>query len=136
MSALPGHGEYPADVKGLLTSGMARACWYAGSPDCQVLAAVCYGWLPALCATCDQRRSTLGKGVTPGGCLTRMRSFRSRPPATPPADRDAVFPVVKTLEDPDRSICSIPGPTLEYVASLEWITARENLCLVGSARHR
>jgi len=45
----------------------------------------------------------------------------------------AAFPVTKTLEELDRSACSIPGPTLDYLASLEWITARENLCLVGPA---
>ena len=43
----------------------------------------------------------------------------------------AAFPVAKTLEELDRSACSIPGPTLDYLASLEWITANENLCLVG-----
>jgi len=55
----------PAGVKNLLTSGLARACRYAGTrPECQVLAAVRYGQL-ALCAPCDQRRSTLGKGTPP-----------------------------------------------------------------------
>jgi DNA replication protein DnaC len=43
----------------------------------------------------------------------------------------AAFPVAKTLDELDRSACSIPGPTLDYLASLEWITAKENLCLVG-----
>jgi hypothetical protein len=53
----------PSGVKNLLTSGLARECRYAGTrPDCQVLAAVRYGQL-ALCAACDQRRSTLGKGT-------------------------------------------------------------------------
>jgi hypothetical protein len=53
----------PPGVKNLLTSGLARACQYAGTrPDCQVLAAVRYGQL-ALCVPCDQRRSTLGKGI-------------------------------------------------------------------------
>jgi hypothetical protein len=53
------------DVKVLLTSGLARRCYYAGSrPDCQLLAAVCYGPV-ALCPACDQRRSTLGKGRAP-----------------------------------------------------------------------
>jgi DNA replication protein DnaC len=47
--------------------------------------------------------------------------------------KTAAFPVVKTLDELDRSACSIPGPTLDYLASLEWITARENLCLVGPA---
>jgi len=47
--------------------------------------------------------------------------------------KTAAFPVVKTLDELDRSVCSIPGPTLDYLASLEWITARENLCLVGPA---
>jgi DNA replication protein DnaC len=45
--------------------------------------------------------------------------------------RNAAFPVAKTLDELDRSLCSIPGPTLDYLASLEWITAKENLCLVG-----
>jgi DNA replication protein DnaC len=47
--------------------------------------------------------------------------------------KTAAFPVIKTLEELDRSACSIPGPTLDYLASLEWITAKENLCLVGPA---
>ena len=47
--------------------------------------------------------------------------------------RNAAFPVVKTLDELDRSACSIPGPTLDYLASLEWITAKENLVLVGPA---
>ncbi len=47
-----------------MTSGLAQACQYAGTrPDRQVLAAVRYGQL-ALCAPCDQRRSTLGKGTS------------------------------------------------------------------------
>jgi hypothetical protein len=58
-------GQYPPGVKSLLTSGVARACQYASArPDCQVLAAVCYGQL-ALCPSCDRRRSTLGKGIQP-----------------------------------------------------------------------
>jgi hypothetical protein len=54
-----------AIVNGILTSGLARACYYAASrPDCQVLASVRYGPV-ALCAPCDQQRSTLGKGTAP-----------------------------------------------------------------------
>ena len=45
--------------------------------------------------------------------------------------KNAAFPVIKTLAELDRSACSVPGPTLDYLASLEWITAAENLCLVG-----
>jgi hypothetical protein len=43
------------------------ACYYAGDParpDCQRHAVVAYGPV-ALCASCDLRRSTVGKGVTP-----------------------------------------------------------------------
>ena len=47
--------------------------------------------------------------------------------------KNAAFPVIKTLDELDRSACSIPGPTLDYLASLEWIRAKENLCLVGPA---
>src|SRR5205085_2694714 len=36
--------------------------------------------------------------------------------------KSAAFPVIKTLAELDRSACSIPGPTLDYLASLEWIT--------------
>jgi DNA replication protein DnaC len=45
----------------------------------------------------------------------------------------AAFPVTKTLEEFDRAVSTIPGATLDYLASLEWITGRENLCLVGPA---
>jgi DNA replication protein DnaC len=45
----------------------------------------------------------------------------------------AAFPVIKTLDEFDRAASSIPAATLDYLASLEWITARENLCLVGPA---
>ena len=47
--------------------------------------------------------------------------------------KTAAFPVTKTLDELDRSACSIPGPTLDYLASLEWIAAIENVCLVGPA---
>jgi IstB-like ATP binding protein len=43
--------------------------------------------------------------------------------------------VTKTLEEFDRAVSSIPGATLDYLASLEWIRAAENLCLVGPPSH-
>jgi DNA replication protein DnaC len=45
----------------------------------------------------------------------------------------AAFPVAKTLEEFDHSVSSIPAATLDYLASLEWIRAGENLALVGPA---
>jgi DNA replication protein DnaC len=45
----------------------------------------------------------------------------------------AAFPVTKTLEEFDLGASSIHAATLAYLGSLEWITARENLCLVGPA---
>lgn len=45
----------------------------------------------------------------------------------------ADFPVAKTLEEFDVAASSIPRATFDYLASLEWISARENLCLVGPA---
>ena len=45
--------------------------------------------------------------------------------------KNAAFPVIKTLDELDRSACSIPGPTLNYLTTLEWIRAKENLCLAG-----
>ena len=47
--------------------------------------------------------------------------------------KTAAFPVVKTLDEFDRAVSTINPATLDYLASLEWITARENLCLVGPA---
>ena len=71
---VPAADRYPAGVKDMLTLGLARACHYAAArPGCQVLAAVCYGQL-ALCAACDQRRSTLGKG-TPATVLPDPRAL-------------------------------------------------------------
>jgi DNA replication protein DnaC len=45
----------------------------------------------------------------------------------------AAFPVAKTLDEFDIGASSVPKATLDYLASLEWITARENVCLVGPA---
>jgi DNA replication protein DnaC len=45
----------------------------------------------------------------------------------------AAFPVAKTLQEFDVAASSIPRATFDYLASLEWIGAHENLCLVGPA---
>jgi DNA replication protein DnaC len=45
----------------------------------------------------------------------------------------AAFPIAKTLEEFDIAASSIPRATFDYLASLEWIGAHENLCLVGPA---
>jgi|GEM_PF-2082272 len=45
----------------------------------------------------------------------------------------AAFPVTKTLDEFDLGVSSIPKATFAYLASLEWITARENLCLAVPA---
>ena len=45
----------------------------------------------------------------------------------------AAFPVAKTLEEFDVAASSVPRATFDYLAGLEWIDARENLCLVGPA---
>ena len=45
----------------------------------------------------------------------------------------AGFPVLKTVEEFDLPASSIPAPTWAYLTSLEWITAKENLALIGPA---
>ncbi len=45
----------------------------------------------------------------------------------------AAFPVIKTIEEFDVAASSIPQATFDYLASLEWIAARENYCAVGPA---
>jgi DNA replication protein DnaC len=47
--------------------------------------------------------------------------------------KNAAFPVTKTLDQFDLTVSTIAQATFAYLASLEWITARENLCLVGPA---
>jgi DNA replication protein DnaC len=49
--------------------------------------------------------------------------------------RAAGFPVAKTLDEFNLSLSSVPQATFDYLASLEWITAAENLCLVGPSGH-
>jgi DNA replication protein DnaC len=49
--------------------------------------------------------------------------------------RNAAFPVTKTLEEFNLAVSAVPKATFAYLASLEWITAAENLCLVGPASH-
>ena len=41
--------------------------------------------------------------------------------------------MTKTLDEFDLGVSSVPRATFAYLASLEWITAGENLCLVGPA---
>jgi len=45
----------------------------------------------------------------------------------------AAFPVTKTLAEFDLGVSTIPKATFDYLASLEWIPAQENLCLLGPA---
>ncbi len=45
--------------------------------------------------------------------------------------KQAGFPVPKSLEAFNVAESSIPRPTFEYIASLEWVHARENVLLVG-----
>lgn len=45
----------------------------------------------------------------------------------------AGFPVSKTLEEFDVAASSVKQATFDYLSSLEWIRAKENLCLVGPA---
>lgn len=47
--------------------------------------------------------------------------------------RAAGFPVAKTLDEFNLALSSVPQATFDYLASLEWIRAAENLCLVGPA---
>ncbi|MDP9824058.1 IS21-like element helper ATPase IstB [Nocardioides massiliensis] len=47
--------------------------------------------------------------------------------------RQAGFPVTKTLEEFDVAASSIPTATFDYLASLEWIRAAENVCMIGPA---
>ena len=45
----------------------------------------------------------------------------------------AAFPVRKTLDEFDLAASSVPKATFDYLASLEWVRAVENPCLIGPA---
>ena len=45
----------------------------------------------------------------------------------------AGFPVEKTFAAFQIAVSSVPEATVNYVASLAWLRARENLCLIGPA---
>ena len=47
--------------------------------------------------------------------------------------RGAGFPVAKRFDDFQVAASSVPPATVDYLASLEWLRARENLCLIGPA---
>jgi DNA replication protein DnaC len=47
--------------------------------------------------------------------------------------KQACFPTVKTIAEFDLAASSIPAQTWSYLRSLEWITARENVTLIGPA---
>lgn len=47
--------------------------------------------------------------------------------------KQASFPTRKTIAGFDLAVSSIPAPTWAYLISLEWITARENVTLIGPA---
>jgi DNA replication protein DnaC len=47
--------------------------------------------------------------------------------------RAANFPVTKTLEEFDLLASSVTKASFDYLASLEWIAAKENPCLLGPA---
>lgn len=48
--------------------------------------------------------------------------------------KTAGFPVTKNLDEFDVKVSSIPKPTCDCLASLEWIAAEENACPVADDR--
>jgi DNA replication protein DnaC len=47
--------------------------------------------------------------------------------------RTAGFPVVKTLDGFNVAASSVRQATFDYLATLEWVRAKENMCLIGPA---
>lgn len=98
MSAPSGSGPHDSHVKDLLTSGMVVACYYASGdarraaarPDCDGLASVVYGPI-ALCASCDLRRSAVGKGTTPRRLADPAALIGLRPAQKAAADAAAAL---------------------------------------------
>jgi len=73
------------------TNGVSRrvdsplTCEYDGDPrrpECEHIAVVAYGPI-ALCASCNLRRSTVGKGISPRWLEPPAARAPRRPPSTP-----------------------------------------------------
>ncbi len=78
VPAAPAPDRTLSGVKFLLTSGLARACHYAAErPDCQVLAAVCYGPV-ALRARCDGSLASKNRPFARAGLPLVSRRGRRR----------------------------------------------------------
>lgn len=99
MSPPPETGRHVGDhVKNLLTVGAVRACHYASGdarraaarPDCEGLAVVVYGPI-ALCASCDLRRSAVGKATTPRHLADPAALAGLRPAQKAATDADAAL---------------------------------------------
>jgi hypothetical protein len=105
----------PAGVNDLLTSGLARACQYAGArPDCQQLATVAYGPV-AVCADCDQRRSSAGREHPPAhlpdpAALLAIAAARDAARQADAALRDAVH-LARQAGHPWSTVAAILGGT-------------------------
>ncbi len=69
-----------------------------------------------------------GVPAHPRGCRITAREASNN---TEARRRAAAFPVVKALEAFDVTASSIPPATFDYLASLEWVRAAENVCLIG-----
>ena len=72
------------------------------------------------------------RGVPPGASIEAVITSRDLSNARVRM-KVAAFPVTKTLEEFDVAASSVKQQTFDYLASLEWIRAKENLCLVGPA---
>ena len=84
-------------------------------------------------AAASPRRPNAGPPRSSCAPWSRPRSPPATPPTPAPGSRPPAFPVTKTLDEFDLAVSSIPPATFDYLASLEWIPRRENLCLVGPA---
>jgi DNA replication protein DnaC len=65
--------------------------------------------------------------------LLMPRSRRATLPNARERLRQASVPVTKPLEEFNVATSSVKGATFDYLASLEWVRAKENLCVVGPA---
>ncbi len=90
---------------------------------------------------CAASRPTSARRPRPSAGLPRSCGAPWSRPSSPLAIapnrmarlEQAAFPVSTTLDEFKVQLSSVPEPTFSYLASLEWVRAHENLCLVGPA---
>ena len=111
---------------GMTATAPSRPTWWPGSSGCS----------PTSAPSPPRLQTATTQRWTPEALLRALitTEVTGRNAANLAARLKAAgFPVAKSFDDFQVAASSVPPATVDYVASLEWLRARENLCLIGPA---